>query len=89
MRGFDTTVRSLIQSWEAVTCQTMRWLCSALVGDDCWPAAGSDKPSSSPPSSPGEEDEESNEQRRRRLGPSVLVDAASLWRMQLQEFSLC
>lgn len=43
-----------------MTCQTMRWLCSALVGADGWLAVGSDKPSSSLPSSPEEEDDESN-----------------------------
>lgn len=63
--GVDTTVWFLFflfQSWEVVTCQTMRWLCSAFVGADCWLAVGSDKPSNSPPSSPEEEDDESSEQ---------------------------
>lgn len=49
----------ICQSWEVVICQTMRWLCSAVVG--CWSAVDSDKPSSSPPSSPAEEADESNE----------------------------
>lgn len=40
----------------------MRWLCSDLVGADCWLAVGSDKPSNSPPSSPEEEDDESHTQ---------------------------
>ncbi|TNN57647.1 hypothetical protein EYF80_032109 [Liparis tanakae] len=46
----------------------MRWLCSALVGGDCWLAVDSDKPSNSPPSSPEEEEEEdeSNKQHTRR-----------------------
>lgn len=51
-----------------MTCQTMRWLCSALVGADGWLAVGSDKPSSSLPSSPEEEDDESN----KRLETTVL-----------------
>lgn len=40
----------------------MRWLCSALVGADCRPAVGSDKPSNSPPSSPEKEEDQSNKQ---------------------------
>lgn len=41
-----------LHSLDNVTCHTMRWLRSALVGVDCWLSVGSDKPSSSLPSSP-------------------------------------
>lgn len=67
----------IFQSREAVTCQTRRWLCSAMVG--CWSAADSDKPSSSPPSSPAEEDDEPKERcARRRWQP--FTGANQTWR---------
>lgn len=41
-----------LHSLDTATCQTMRWLRSALVGAACWLSVGSGRPSSSPLSSP-------------------------------------
>lgn len=76
--GSDALVDySIVQSWGVATCQTMRWLCSAVVG--CRSAVGSDKPSSSPPSSPAEEEEEdeSNERRARWRRQSFAPETTS------------
>lgn len=67
-----TQQSDVIQSREAVTCQTMRWLRSALVGADCWLAVGSDKPSNSPPSSPEEDDNESDKQQTTQVAADTL-----------------